>query len=405
MIRKILAVSLSVLLLCGTASAATVEFTVDKNAFFMEEEGAAVEKALEAAPFISAAGRTMVPVRAIAEAFGAAVGWEAEAARVTIKKADTEITLTIGQSEAYINGAPTVLDAAPEIVEGRTMVPLRFIGEALSCQVQYVAATKQILIEDAPVLLSCGTQTASLWDLKAAYAYLYKYYETWRGDMEEEEYADTVAYLATEAVSEQLYIRAAFPAAYLSEADVLTVQFAATETAKIVTVPLSGYLARWMENLYYQDGGPIVDFMLRERDIAKIYTDNFVCAKHILVEDEALAGEIYEKAAGGADFDALLAEHNIDPGMEQNPDGYVFTKGEMVKPFEEAAFSAAEGEITAPVQTDYGYHIIKRMPLPAMDESAAAKIALSEAETVLMTAEAPTFHYDTETLCKMIIAE
>lgn len=102
--------------------------------------------------------------------------------------------------------------------------------------------------------------------------------------------------------------------------------------------------------------------------LSKTYTDkelfdtintNYVKAKHILVSDEKLANEIIGKIKAGQSFDALVKEYGTDPG--QGEDGYVFTRGEMVAEFEEAAFALAPETYTAaPVKTAYGYHIIYR---------------------------------------------
>ena len=54
--------------------------------------------------------------------------------------------------------------------------------------------------------------------------------------------------------------------------------------------------------------------------------------------------------------------------MINNPDGYVFSKGEMIDAFETAAYSLKIGEISKPVKSEYGYHIVKRLPLPALSE-------------------------------------
>lgn len=105
-----------------------------------------------------------------------------------------------------------------------------------------------------------------------------------------------------------------------------------------------------------------------------LYKDTYVLAKHVLITfsdntDEAKAEalkkaeEIYAQAINGADFDALITEHGEDPGMTYNPDGYMFTYGEMVEPFEEATFELKDNEISAPVETAYGYHVIKKLPL------------------------------------------
>ncbi len=77
-------------------------------------------------------------------------------------------------------------------------------------------------------------------------------------------------------------------------------------------------------------------------------------------EKKALAEEILARAKSGEDFDALVAQYNEDPG--QTEEGYTFGPGEMQEAFEEAAFALGIGEISDVVETNYGYHIIKRIP-------------------------------------------
>lgn len=98
------------------------------------------------------------------------------------------------------------------------------------------------------------------------------------------------------------------------------------------------------------------------KEIEKEIRETYITAKHILVEDEALANEIIKKIEKGEDFDTLMKEYNTDPGATS--DGYTFTKGEMVEPFETASFALKENTYTkTPVKTDFGYHIIYRLPL------------------------------------------
>ncbi len=94
-------------------------------------------KIMDVAPFISDAGRTMVPVRFIAEALGLTVDWNAEKRQVTITGENTQIILTIDSKQAMINGVPVQLDVAPVIVNGRTFVPLRFVAETFDFQVDW----------------------------------------------------------------------------------------------------------------------------------------------------------------------------------------------------------------------------------------------------------------------------
>ncbi|MDT3699910.1 MAG: peptidylprolyl isomerase [Thermincola sp.] len=85
-----------------------------------------------------------------------------------------------------------------------------------------------------------------------------------------------------------------------------------------------------------------------------------VKASHILVETEDKAKEIKEKLAKGEDFAKLAKENSTDPGSKENGgDLGFFGSGQMVKEFEDAAFALKVGEISAPVKTQYGYHIIK----------------------------------------------
>ena len=73
----------------------------------------------------------------------------------------------------------------------------------------------------------------------------------------------------------------------------------------------------------------------------------------------ALAQTIAEQAKAGEDFDSLMTQYNQDTG--ETSSGYTFGEGEMVPEFEEAAFALALDQVSDPVKTDYGYHVIKRI--------------------------------------------
>lgn len=103
---------------------------------------------LEAEPYINAAaGRTLVPVRFVSEALGAEVGWNPESRQVPITYADKAIILTVDSAVVEVNGEKQTIDCAPAILPpGRTFVPLRFISETLEAEVVYDPGTGQILI-------------------------------------------------------------------------------------------------------------------------------------------------------------------------------------------------------------------------------------------------------------------
>jgi len=93
-------------------------------------------------------GRTLVPLRAIAESLGTDVKWDQVTQTITLTKGDTTITLTIDAKTATVNGQELPLDVAPTIKNNRTIVPLRFISEALKANVEYDAATNLIFVDE-----------------------------------------------------------------------------------------------------------------------------------------------------------------------------------------------------------------------------------------------------------------
>ncbi|GGD01572.1 peptidylprolyl isomerase [Pontibacillus salipaludis] len=95
----------------------------------------------------------------------------------------------------------------------------------------------------------------------------------------------------------------------------------------------------------------------------KEYYENMkqeVQAKHILVEDEETANEVIEKLNNDEDFATLAKEYSTDSSSAENGGNLdYFSTGDMVYPFEQAAYNLEVGNISEPVQSEYGYHIIK----------------------------------------------
>ncbi|WP_372630499.1 stalk domain-containing protein [Cohnella sp.] len=91
-------------------------------------------------------GYTMVPLRGIFEALNAQVLWNQKAQTVTAKKRDTTIVLTIGARTATINNQTVTLDSPARVLAGRTMVPVRFVSEALGDDVRWDKLSQSVLI-------------------------------------------------------------------------------------------------------------------------------------------------------------------------------------------------------------------------------------------------------------------
>jgi len=90
--------------------------------------------------------RTMVPMRAIFEALGATISWDAATQTATGIKGDTEIKLSIGSTSPTVNGEVVSIDQPGVIVDGRTLVPLRFIGESLGVNVSWEDSSRTVII-------------------------------------------------------------------------------------------------------------------------------------------------------------------------------------------------------------------------------------------------------------------
>jgi len=107
---------------------------------------------MEVAPQITQ-GRVMVPMSSIFQELGAEVTWMGETQTILGKKDKTLLVLQIGKTDAVVNGQTQTLDSPPAIVDGRTLVPLSFVATALGARVAWDGPTEtvSIILEKAPV--------------------------------------------------------------------------------------------------------------------------------------------------------------------------------------------------------------------------------------------------------------
>jgi hypothetical protein len=105
---------------------------------------------IDVAPVI-VEGRTLLPIRWVAEPFGAAVVWDADEKKVGVSLGSRTVELWIGRNGATVNGVATPIDASdpkvvPIIISGRTFLPLRFVAENLGLQVTWDASTRTVTV-------------------------------------------------------------------------------------------------------------------------------------------------------------------------------------------------------------------------------------------------------------------
>lgn len=125
------------------------------------------------------------------------------------------------------------------------------------------------------------------------------------------------------------------------------------------------YAKQRVNEYFFGEGG---EYRTPLEELRTYMNENFLRAKHVLISKETenaeeLAKEVAKRAQEGEDFDGLIVLYGEDPGMLQDPEGYIFTEGEMVDEFYQGTKALAEGQISDPVSSAFGWHIIQRLPM------------------------------------------
>ncbi len=355
--------------------------------------------------------RTMVPVRAIFEALEATVDWDDATRTVISTKGDTKISLTIDDNTLYKNETAVVLDVPAKLIDKRTLVPVRAISEAYGCQVDWNGNTNTVvIISDLSTVevmkindesVSAGYFNYCMYNVEINLAQslgatledIEKMWNSSLGDVTFGQYitqtcAENITLIksaVSAAKSEGVELTksdmedvddalAAFRSNYPDDAEYKSV----LETLGTTNADLKAYLndVAVFNKLYdkYQK-----ELGMNNAEIKKYLDTNYIQAQHVLIstqgldedakkEKRELAEKVYDFARQGMEFEKLVAEYGEDPGMISAPEGYLFTKGEMVEEFETIAFALKVGKISGVVETEYGYHIIKRVENTYTDE-------------------------------------
>lgn len=352
--------------------------------------------------------RTMVPVRAIFEALGATVDWVEETETVVSKLGETEISLKINDKILTKNGEAIELDVPAQLVGTRTLVPVRAISEAYGCYVSWNQWNNTVIItsdlnKTAIATVNDEAITVGYFNfvLSQVEAYAMQSFNCsaedlkniWNSSLGTTGFGE---YMATTTLEQCIYTKANAQQAKaqgmeFTLADKQSVEAELNAFKEIYADTYDEYMAMtgttWeaMEEFYNDNkyaekyyNALMKEGEMSEKEIEKYLDDNYVRAKHILFatvntstgmplsEEEvaakkALAEDTLAKIKKGADFDKLMTELGEDPGTAAYPDGYLFTKGEMVEPFEKAAYALKVNKVSGIVESSYGYHIIKRV--------------------------------------------
>ena len=356
-------------------------------------------------------GRTLVPMRKIFESLGATVDWDGNTRTATSVREDKTIILTIDSYTMYVNGKSVTLDVAPCIIDGRTLVPARAVSEAFNLKVDWDNDTRSVLITtadslDKKILTKIGDYEISqayynclYYMLCSSYSQYEQYFgENWLnedtgygmtfGEMIENDTRNQIEQMATAAIiaknkygitpktvmdDVELQIAGVIGSLGSREGfDGLLSQLNTTEKGLETYFEMYSIFNLLVEKT--ATDGKVVSVSNAEAE--KLFKEEFgdkLKVQHILIstqspvrtdaEAKTIADEILRRLKNGEDFGKLIDEYNEDPGMT-SANYYVFGDGEMVEEFETASKKLAVWKYTTQaVKTAYGYHIIKRYPL------------------------------------------
>ena len=360
--------------------------------------------------------KVMVPMRKIFTELFANIDWDNPTQTVTATCDDTVIVMQIGNAVMNVNGQEIVLDAAPQLIDGRTLVPVNAVEQGLDAWVEWNAPAQTVaIIKEEPVIAVVNGEKV----FKGEFMYYLVNIANQMQMMADQSYfwdTEIDGKKATELAMERAFEQAVelkvlkskaleFGLTYTQD-DLDNLKSQKADLIELITRP-------WFELELTAAGltEPVYDSLVADSGLAqKVYQkitkeyaygeptqeemfayfrENYRKAKHILVptidinsreplSDEAIAAakvtaeEVYEKVKAGEDFDTLIEEYSKDPGQVRSGktdafEGYLFPRGQMDLPFENAAFALAPGEVSEIVESMYGYHIIMGMELTDQD--------------------------------------
>ncbi|ELK47654.1 peptidylprolyl isomerase [Halobacillus sp. ACCC02827] len=138
-----------------------------------------------------------------------------------------------------------------------------------------------------------------------------------------------------------------------------------------------------------QEKAATEDIEVKEEEVKEYYDrmKTELQASHILVEDEETAKEVEQKLADGGDFAELAKEYSTDTSAESGGELGWFGPGQMVEEFEDAAYGLEKGEVSDPVQTSYGFHIIKLTDTREVEDVGSYEDEKAEIERTLKSSK------------------
>lgn|GEM_PF-1380762 len=315
--------------------------------------------------------RTLVPIRPIAERLGFSVNWNSEKQTVFIVKGNQSVELVVNHPVAKRNNQAFRLEAPAQIMNGRTMVPVRFIAEALNYQVDWTKTDQTVKIADRIVFGQLEDIVVYKDEVqKQTNALQFVNY----GKIVEEPalfqnvgndivlsrymrktYGNAIVVSDQEKANIHKQVREHLMGRYQNSEANLKQSMAAygiTEQDILEIIDREVWISNYVKS------------KITAAEMTAFYDRNpalFTTAsvRHILVDTEAEANAVRQRLATGESFADLAHELSKDPGSKSN--GGLYANADVnlwVKEFKEAALTQKIGQVGEPVKTQFGYHVI-----------------------------------------------
>ncbi len=388
MINKITAIIAALSLVCTAAFAETFQLGFDSTE--VKTAGDSISVSYMQNTPVCKNGRTLIETEDAKNIFG--IGIVSDGDLITATYKDKTIKLSVGSNKIETQETKEI-DVAPELIGGKIYIPLRAVLENLDWGVSYSAALGKVVVSNNPVIMEVAGNKIRLDEFNFYYDMQMKNIEGF--EMTEEQKIQIESEIRSYVMDTLKELNALYYEASNSGFETIL-------TAGNTRQEISSYAAGFSENSGIVVLDASVGVELEKTSVANnylqavsmaihvsddekqnLYKSEYITAKHILIplinletgealnekelsDAKKLAQDIAKKIKNGEDFDKLMNEYSKDTGLENNPNGYTFTKGEMVPEFEEAAFALGEGSISDIIETTYGLHIIKRLPLEAL---------------------------------------
>lgn len=161
--------ALVILMMCQAVYGAKSDITqrdIDEGVAFCKEypvylqvDGVAVETDV---PPVIIKERTLIPARAVFESMGATVNWDENARIVEITLGTSKVLLTIDSKTAFVNGASVPMDVPAMIIDSRTLIPVRFVAESLSCGIGWDDVSRTVKVTSPVIKEMTGIRTVEI---------------------------------------------------------------------------------------------------------------------------------------------------------------------------------------------------------------------------------------------------